>query len=262
MTDKNVKSATRVLSLFEFYALNQQPATISELAEGLEMPQSSTSMLVKSLVDLGYLDHDTERRTYTPNMRITLLGTWLNRRFHQTGEIPKRLAQLRTETGETVVLAMRNQIYAQYIFVHEAADPLRLHVESGNLRPLTTSAPGRVFLAQLPNEEIGRIVRRSNTEFRKNWRQPLGQVLNAVRETRRHGYATTQGDTTPGAGAIAVGVPSQVTNTPLAISVGGPTERIEEKHDFIVDCLTALVSDLSADSVRTFMESEDISAKA
>jgi DNA-binding MarR family transcriptional regulator len=45
-----VKSARRVLEIFEYFASHQAPATVSEIADALGYPRSSTSVLVRSLV--------------------------------------------------------------------------------------------------------------------------------------------------------------------------------------------------------------------
>ena len=52
-----VKSAHRVLRIFEYFDEIERPAAMTEIARRLNYPPSSTSALLKSLVELGYLDH-------------------------------------------------------------------------------------------------------------------------------------------------------------------------------------------------------------
>src|SRR3546814_17492015 len=69
-----VKSAGRVLRILEYFDSVQREACVSEISRTLKWPQSSTSVLLKSLVSLGYLQKDRYRRTYRPTRRGSLLG--------------------------------------------------------------------------------------------------------------------------------------------------------------------------------------------
>lgn len=70
---KTVKSAVRTLQVFEFLAQRSAPATISQIASSLRFPQSSTSMLMMCLVNLGYVLYDRRDRTYRPSSKLAQL---------------------------------------------------------------------------------------------------------------------------------------------------------------------------------------------
>ena len=72
-----VKSATRVLEIFEYFDEVRRPVTIQDVAQALSYPHSSTAALLKSLVSLGYLEHDDRGKTFFPSIRISLLGNWV-----------------------------------------------------------------------------------------------------------------------------------------------------------------------------------------
>src|SRR3546814_19151587 len=59
-----VKSAGRVLRILEYFDSVRREACVSEISRTMKWTQSSTSVLLKSLVSLGYLQHDRFRRTY------------------------------------------------------------------------------------------------------------------------------------------------------------------------------------------------------
>jgi DNA-binding IclR family transcriptional regulator len=48
-----VKYAERTLAILEHFRERKRGATVGEIADGLGSPQSSTTMLLKSLHDLG-----------------------------------------------------------------------------------------------------------------------------------------------------------------------------------------------------------------
>jgi len=53
--ESNIKSAARALALIEYFNEKRGPASIKDICQALFMPQSSASMLVKCLAELGYL---------------------------------------------------------------------------------------------------------------------------------------------------------------------------------------------------------------
>ncbi len=246
----SVKSADRTLKLFELFAAEQKPLTISEIARNMDLPQSSTSMITKSLTELGYLEHDTRARTYYPTFRIALLGTWMRRRHERTGRLPQLASKLAEETGETVVLAMRNGIFAQYAYVQIGPDPLRLHVESGMQRPLACCSSGWALLSFEADSEVDKIIRRTQAESATaHWRETAGEAVDHIAHVRKHGWVRSEGHTSVGAGAIAMLLPAAAGRTPMSIAVGGPIERIKANHDLILDRLDAMTARVNASTM-------------
>ena len=232
MAESVVKSAARVLEVLEFFAARRVPATVGEVGRALRYPQSSASVLLQSLLSLGYLAHDGATRRYTPTPRVMLLGAWLK----PADGVAALLERLHAATGETVILAQQSTIYAQYIQILEANSPLRLHLRIGTLRPLTRAAVGRALLSLKSDAEILRIVRRCNAL------DPLGpipqyDVLRAVSEVRAHGWTMTANTVTQGAGVIAALLPGSAGGPVLAIGIGAPIERLRQRRPSILAAL-------------------------
>lgn len=222
-----VKSAARVLEIFEHFAASQAPASVMEVAKALGYPQSSTSVLLKSLVSLGYMDYDAAGRLYLPNLRLALLSNWLERGSYSDETLTRRLERIRDLSGETVLLALRNGVNAQYVVILEADSPIRFHLKTGTLRPLTRTAAGRALLVRESDAEIRRIVRRINAEAPEH-RIDEKAFLELMNGVRANGFASTAGDMTPGAGVVAVPLAASPGGTPMAVGVGGPVERLGE----------------------------------
>jgi DNA-binding IclR family transcriptional regulator len=243
---RSVKSAERTLALFELFALHQAPLTIGQIAQLLDIPQPSVSMLTRNLVKLGYIEHDRAARTYLPTIRIMLLGSWIHRRFDSERDLQATLDNLLESTGETVALGIQNGIYSQYVSAQLPTDPHRMEVQSGHLRPITCTAIGRALLSIKSDMEINMLVRRCNAEvLSDHLRIPEANFRAIIDTVRANGFAETRGDMTPGYGAIAVIAPAPTGSIPMAICVGGPIERIEAKRTLIIDALLQLSCDFA-----------------
>lgn len=232
-----VKSAGRVLQILEFFDEVQREARVGDIAERLGYPQSSTSVLLKSLAQLGYMEYEAKTRTYLPSPRVTLLGSWLAQGPVRDGSLFRLMEELNRETGETVILAVRNGIYAQYIRALQATNAMRLHVPVGSRRLLVWSAAGFALLAHSPEDEIRALVCRTNAEARADQKRIAPRkTLAAVAQARKSGYYFSRGLVTPGAGLIGMPLPEGVGHhdRPLVIGVSGWIEHLEREETRIV----------------------------
>lgn len=242
--DSAIKSARRALEILEAFERHRRPLSLKELVEELGYPASSGSALLKSLVELGYLDYDRERRTYFPTMRISALGAWVPDVLFGDGRLLAALEKLHAETGETVILAVQSDLHAQYVHVIPGHEPLQLRTPPGTRRPLARSGLGVVLLSAKVDAEIERLRRRINAagEAGGNSREEL---MARVNEVRARGYAFSKHAISHGVGIIGAALPRGPFGRVFAIGVAGYVSRLEAKENEIVGALTATVDQLS-----------------
>lgn len=234
-----VKSAARALQILEFFDDVRYGANVIEISRALSYPQSSTSVLLRSLVTLGYLDYDRRARSYRPTSRVRLLGNWIEPELFQGGTLLDLMSELNEETSDVVVLASRNALSSQYIHVVQAKTTLRLHLTPGTMRPIASSATGWILLSKLPDLEVAKLVRRINAEAGPSdtlVRAP--ELLRRLEQIRRDGYAFCHSQITPGAAILAMPLPPHLAQTPLVIGIGGPAERMDARRDGLVSLLS------------------------
>jgi IclR family KDG regulon transcriptional repressor len=262
MEDRAIKSAERTIALFELFSATEIPMTVSEIANALDIPQSSTTMLLRNLTAIGYLDYNRATRRYKPTIRILLLSSWMARRFGETGKIAELLGRIHEETGEVVMLGLQHAARAQAILTRgrdrsglQYAGPRqrgqgRIMVKSGMFASLTCSAMGRALLSLKPDFEIRAWVRRANAEAEDpQQRVSESDMLRLVEEVQRKGYAESAGTQLPGLGAFAITVASPMDATPLAVSVSLPVARMASKRAMILDRLFRFREHISASPI-------------
>jgi DNA-binding IclR family transcriptional regulator len=220
-----VKSAARVLQLFELFNDIKRPARAGEIAGRLGYPQSSTSVLLKTLVQLGYLELDDRERAYQPSARVALLGAWRASKAGSLTPIMDVMQELSDETGMTINLASRTGLYAQYIHVIQATSTLRLDTPIGTNRLLVWSAAGFALMSDLKDSGIRLLVHRTQSEFPATARKiTAAAVLENVQSFRRQGHFLSNELVTPGGGHISMRIPG--TARPLAIGISGWIEDV------------------------------------
>jgi DNA-binding IclR family transcriptional regulator len=232
MQNSQVKSATRAIEILEYFKRVRQPRAMSEIAVALGYPQSSTTVLLKTLVTLGYLNFDRSDRLYFPTPKVTSLGDWIPRALFGTSRVLDALRDVHAATGETVSIGIRNDVYLQYIQIIQSVHALRFHVDEGTLRPLTQSAVGWMLLSTMPDDKIDNIVRRANIATPKAAeRVKIADMMEKVRGIRQTGYCWTENVPFLGGGTVCVLLPITIQNQPVVLGLGGAAERIRQNRD-------------------------------
>src|SRR5450759_1498351 len=159
-----VKSAERALAILEYFRENKHAATVTEIACALGLPQSSTTMLLNSLLKLGYLDYTPQTRKFRPTYRVAVLGSWSQRSLFESGPLTDTMDAIGNAIGETGLLGLQNGPHMQYVHIVVPGEGVLLTVHVGILRPMTCSALGRMLLIGKTNDQIRAIVRRNNAD--------------------------------------------------------------------------------------------------
>lgn len=245
MESSVVKSAARVIQVLEFFDGVKRSCAVAEVADHYGWPHSSTSVLMRTLVTLGYLHYDAGARTYLPSMRVALLGDWLHEALLAHGRLAALLQRLNSETHETVILAAQNGMHSQYLRVIEGTNTMRMHVPIGMIRPLLTSGTGRILMTRMDDGAIRKLVRRHNAGAPQEQRVDVDEVLAEVAVDRSRGYAFSQNRITPHAGLIAMLLPAGAGEKPLAIGVAGLTERLVANEQRYVRAMQEAIQSLA-----------------
>jgi DNA-binding IclR family transcriptional regulator len=241
-----VKSADRVLDLFELLAHAGREMSHSDISDVLQIPKSSLTQLLKNLIARGYVET-------TPNGRGYRIGDTLLSLSESAGQIRNLashaeafLSEVTRETGESSAL---NQLKGdQTEVVATTLGPARLvtHMRLGDLAPLYATSGGKAILAHMPSvfQEgyFARVRFEPTTPATLKTVKALRQHLAAV---RRSGFAYSHQEWTPGIIGIAVPL-LDAAGAPLgAINVAIPTARFDaDKQDHAEKVLQRARDDL------------------
>ncbi|MEP9355752.1 IclR family transcriptional regulator [Xanthobacter sp. KR7-65] len=236
-----VKSARRVIEILELFDRFQEPLSLTELSNHLGYPPSSTLALLKSLQTLDYVSFDPAEKKYCPTMRVAMLGEWVQGQLFKDGAIIALMTQLQEEVGETIMLAVQNDIYAQYIHTVQSRELLRYYLKPGLLRPICRSAVGLALLSMQTNDRIRKLVKRIEARSGNPTDiVPFEVVLAEVERVRSRGYAYSD-QITERVSAVAIPLPAKGSQPPMALGVGGPTHRLEPRVEKVVALMNRLV---------------------
>ena len=236
-----VKSAARVFELLELFDAARRPLRVAEIVEQLGAPQSSVSMLLKTLVARGYMEFDAARREYCPSVRVSFIGDWATRLPDRKEGVPDAMRRISGAIGETVLLGRQNGVLMQYLSVIDSEHALRFSPAPGTLRPLHRTAIGIMLMSRLDDAQIGLLLRRYNAEAGKKWPiAKIAETFRAIELAREQGYYESANLATSGAGVIATLLPTQIRGQHFGIGIGGPVDRLHKRRKELLACLLAV----------------------
>jgi DNA-binding IclR family transcriptional regulator len=224
-----LKSADRTLDLFEAFARTQKPLTLSELARALDVAPSSCFALVKTLRDRGYLYGAGERRTLYPTRRMLDQAMSIAACEPYVARILPIMSALRDETGETIILGRREKNAVVYLHVCESRQTVRYTAQAGDLKPLHSSAIGKVVLAALPRAERVKLIQSlPKPRVTPNTLCAAGELADDVAAGELRGYQLTRGENV--ADVMAVAMPIVIGGDLFGLCVAAPMHRMSSTH--------------------------------
>jgi DNA-binding IclR family transcriptional regulator len=223
-----VKSAQRVIDIFELYAERGSPATLSAVASALQMPKSSCLALLSTLAAKGYLYELRPQVGYYPTRR------WLDKALAIAANDPlvamvrPILTALRDDIGETIIFGKLSDRQIVYLDVIESQQTLRYTAVAGQLKPLHGTASGKAALSALSAIDRKALVSRLNLE--RLTPRTIVQAAALEQDIRRGaelGFHVSQGENV--ADAAAVAVPVTLNQEICVLVAAGPIPRLQPR---------------------------------
>lgn len=236
-----VQSVTRAFGLLETLGELGGDAGISELAEASDLALPTIHRLIRTLVNLGYVRQLPSRR-YALGPGLARLG---ERAEHLLATWARpALERLEQSAQETANLAILDGDMVVYVAQVPSRHKMRMFTEVGRRVHPHSTGVGKALLAQLPDQRVIDIVRRTGMPRYTDTTILTEEALLADLEgIRARGYSIDEGEQEIGVRCYAVAVPGAFT--PTAVSVSGPNTRVTmESADWIVSALHQAVQEL------------------
>jgi DNA-binding IclR family transcriptional regulator len=243
-----VKSADRVLQVFDLLATEPQGLSFTEIRERLELPKSSAHTLLATLVVNQYITLDEGTRRYAVGLRLWQAGqAYLPATGLEQAALPY-LQNASDAVNETAQLAILDGTENVYIAKVDAKQQLTLASRVGGRLPAYATGIGKALLSGLTDDEVRARFRGIRfTHFTPHTVTSLRALLAELRTVRERGYATDQGEYTPGVHCVAMPVLDRSGGICAAMSISVPSVRMSESlHEKICKVLGNETDALSA----------------
>ena len=234
-----VPAATRTLQVLRFLASQPDPVPLERLAGALDLPRSTAYHLVNAMIEQGFVTHIAEERRYCLGVAAFEVGIGYARQAPLQRIAHRPLAALVDRIGQSAHLAVPHGRDVLYVLEERAPGRAPLVSDVGVRLPAHLTASGRAIMAALPPSQVRALYPDKSAFVDRHGRGP--QSLRALRsvlsETRQRGYATEDGEVTPGFASVAAAVLDH-NGIPLA----GIATTYATREDVDLDVLVKEVS--------------------
>jgi DNA-binding IclR family transcriptional regulator len=242
-----VKSADRVIQIFETVGSYANGVTHGELSKVLSIPKGSLSLLLSNLVERDYLTFDRWSKLYMLGPRLLVLtGRYLSS-LDIVSVGRQVVREFVAEINEDTEIVGRKGDQVIFLYKEECVHPLKYSIAIGEIAPLYATSAGKAILAFLPEDEISAYLSSVTlSPITKNSITDPEKLRRELKEVRGHGLAYGREEFHEGICAIASPVFNRHGKVAGSLTVTLPKVRFSnENRRFIEPRLVAASSEIS-----------------
>jgi DNA-binding IclR family transcriptional regulator len=243
-TQRIPKGPGRVLEVLAAIALSPRPISAGAISSQLGIPRSTTSLLLRGLVERDAVSIEQPSGLYAPGPLLFRIGLALSSRNVAVKMSRHVLEQLAEDTGEMVYIGVRTGLTVVYLDYVEGGRDVHLAIHLGVPRPIHSTALGKLFLAHDPvlaervvnTRHLPSITERTITDARS-----LAAALQRIRE---NGYSDSEGENVQGVMSLAAPIRDPNDSVIAGINISWLVAEGLEKKQRYVERLTAAARDI------------------
>jgi DNA-binding IclR family transcriptional regulator len=226
----SVRAAERTLQILMLFTQESHPEwSLDDIARGASLPKSTAHRLLHTLGQQGFVQAGGQPGTYRLGLRAAVLGAAAIRDRRPRQHVHELLRQAVEEVGETVGLAALDGTVVVSVDKVRSPRPLQWNPGIGATMPAHQSAAGKVFLADLSEEEL-RHRYAGVAELPRATANTVGSVdelLERLHVVRQQGYAVDAEELEDGLRCVSVPVRGPSGRLVYALTMSAPAQRLE-----------------------------------
>jgi IclR family acetate operon transcriptional repressor len=240
---ESVVNASRILLMLRVSAGLQ----VGQVAADLSVARSTAHRLLTTLQSQGLLYQSGPRQPYTAGRALIEIGSRVVGAVDLRDRARPLLERLARETGETSHLLVLHGTEVIFVDGVEGANVIRAGTRVGARQPAHISAAGKALLAELPHEEfIRRYPDEKLTGGTSKAIKSRAKLVDEIKDSARRGYAVNRSESEPDLCAVATVVRDFGGGAIGAISLSGPSFRMDDHLDELAKTLEILTTELDA----------------
>lgn len=247
MIKTSTPAIDKSVAILDYLSDNIAGVTFTELYTNLNLPKSSTFLLIKSLLAHGLIRQQGE--LYFLSLRLSKWGKKAIDCFNIKEIAYPILRDLTNKTGLTSHLGVLTDNYPSYLVKVESPFAIIVNSYVGKQLPLNSTALGKVFLSYI-DEKTREHLLETLGPFQKYTEKTITDIdvlRKSLDKVKEHGFAIDNEEDCEGVICLAAPVLDRNNNIVAAVSISGVLQQyakkpIEEQVIFLKEATNKLSS--------------------
>ncbi len=251
------KPTQRVLQILLAIASEKEELTLSEISDKTNIPKSTISPILSTMVDLKFLSRKDNMK-YKIGINTFIAGESYLESTSLLEMIKTNMAEIVKECNEICQLGIIQNNKVFYIAKKEPTQSIQLMSYVGKFLPIYSTALGKVLIYKKSNEEIRELIGTTLDPLTEYTITDMGAFLEEIERVKSRGYSYDIQETSLDARCVAV--PIEKDNKVIAaISVSVPTFRSsDEKLNGILEILLKYKNKIEESFGYSIFKNEDL----
>ncbi len=238
----SIQSVERAAALLRVLATHDEPMALTQLARSLSLAKGTTHGLIRTLVDVGFVDRDAETSRYDVGRALLQLGSTRLDRNELRSRALNWSDGLAAHTGEAVLVAVfegGEAVIAHHVF---RSDTRPQDLRTGSHLVLHATAHGKILLAHDPRA-AHRLVGHTMERLTHRTMTDRSQLLRDLADVRDRGFASAIEEAEPGTATLAAPIRDHDGYVIAAVGIQGRLEAICDSRSRPSAAMTKQVTD-------------------
>lgn len=227
---QGTQAILRAIRLLKVLSEADTELTLYQLSSATGLTKTTAHRLLAALESEGFITRGTDSGTYRLGPAVIALGVRALRTSDLRAAVRPDLIHVAETTSETATLEVLTDDRMLILDEVSGRHLVSATAEIGTQWPVHATSTGKALLAAMHDERARALLKSSLSRNVDRRPSDLAELVRQLDKVRRDGFATAIEELEPGFVAIGAALRGPLGEPVGAISVGGPTSRIDRRR--------------------------------
>lgn len=230
MRTGRVQAIDRAVMILKLFSDERKELKLTDIADELDLNKSTVHGIISTLKYHGLIDQNEETQKYRLGLYLMELGDRVSNSLDIIEISNPIIKDLCSKIEETVHLGALDGPEVVYIDKKESNQSMRIFSAIGARNPAYCTGVGKAMLAYIDFDKLEEFLPNELVKLTPNTITDKKELAKELSQIREQGYALDNEENTVGLTCIAAPIFDKTGNAKYAISVSGPTVRMNYKQ--------------------------------
>jgi DNA-binding IclR family transcriptional regulator len=241
-TLQSVDNTIQLVELLNEYG----PMGITDLSKKMSLGKSTVHRILSTLKKRNYIIQNSENEKYMLSLKWAAVGASVLNRQGIIQIVRPYLKKLSEKYNETTYLSVLNGYQMYFIDKVLSTNAIIMDMQVGSNINAHCSASGKVLLSgEYTNDMSDYVQNVSFIKFTNNTLTNIEKLKKELENIRQNGYAIDNEEYEIGLTCYAAPIKNNLGEVIAAISISGPTERMNKNRDELINAVKNTAIEIS-----------------